>query len=481
MLSRRTMIKEAAAMAMVPEAVLSARAGEHSPDAAAQHKRPNIIIFHCHDLGQHLGCYGIPTVQTPATDAFAREGVLLRRSYCTAPSCSPSRASLLTGRFPHNNGVLGLCHANFEWDLNGGEKHLAAVLRSAGYATCAIGVIHETRQSPLRWGYEKHVPHARAAQAAEAAIGELERLQKSDKPFYLWIGTIEPHRLPIPHEPGQPPDDQGFPGPGLEPDDELGVHVPPYLKDTPPARKELAGLQGAVRHVDAQFGRVMAAVDRLGLRQNTLVIFTTDHGIAMPRAKCSLYEPGVSIACIVRYPQRPGWHGGIVHEAMVSNIDVMPTLVELAGARLPDGVQGSSLAPLLDGGAYRARDAVFTEMTYHDYYDPRRAIRTETHKLIANFTTAPAFMDPSQQWRPRSDTVTPPNHALAYHPHLELYDLKADPWEQQDLAEDPAHTAVRNELAARLLKHMTDTRDPILRGAMTPPHHRRTLEALRRG
>jgi len=443
-------------------------------------RRPNVLIFHCHDLGRHLHCYGVPTVRTPRIDGFAAQGVRFEQSYCPAPSCSPSRASLLTGRYPHSNGVMGLCHANFAWDLNPNEKHLAALLRDSGYATSAVGVIHETRSPATRWGYERHVPQGRAAEAVDAAAAELRTLAAGERPFYLWVGVVEPHRLSIPQEPGQPPRDQGFPGPGLEPDDALGTWVPPYLVDTPPCRTEIAGLQGAIHHVDEQFGRLMETVDTLGLAENTLVIFTTDHGIAMPRAKCSLYEPGVQVALILRYLGRRGWHGGMIRREMISNIDVLPMIVEVTRASLPPGVQGRSFAPLLDGRAYAARDALFTEMTYHDYYDPRRAVRTGTHKLIANFTTAPAFMDPSQQWRPRSDTVTPPNHAVAYHPHLELYNLADDPWEQSDIAGDPAESEVLADLSRRLWKHLEETGDPILRGEITGPHHRQALSALRK-
>jgi arylsulfatase A-like enzyme len=184
------------------------------------------------------------------------------------------------------------------------------------------------------------------------------------------------------------------------------------------------------------------------------------------------------VAFLLRLPNRPGWHGGIVHKEMISNIDYLPTILELAGAPIPGTIQGRSFAPLLDGKSYSPRSEIFTELTYHDYYDPRRAIRTETHKLIVNFTTAPAFMDPSQSWRPSSDVVTPPNHALAYHPYLELYDLAQDPWEQKDLAQRPESAPIRDKLLQRLHRHLIETKDPILQGAVTSPQHRQAVQLL---
>lgn len=310
---------------------------------------------------------------------------------------------------------------------------------------------------------------------ADAAIARLEAFAKlSDKPFYLQAGCIEPHRLPAPDRNA----DQGFLGDRLQPDTSRGVTVPPYLRDTAGTRAELAELQGAVRHMDEQMGRILASVGRLGLDKNTLVIFTTDHGIAMPRAKCSVYEPGLRTSFILRYPTRDGWHGGIRHKHMVSNIDCLPTILDLAGVPIPEAVQGRSLAPLLDGRSYTARDRIFGEITYHDYYDPRRSIRTATHKLVVNFSSAPAFMDPSQSWRPRSDTVVPPNHALAYHAPFELYNLVDDPWEQRDVALDRAYAPVLNELRVQLAAHMQSTGDPILRGAVTSPLHKRSQSWL---
>lgn len=443
---------------------------------AAATPRPNVLLLHCHDLGQHLHCYGVDGVQSPNLDRLAEEGVLFENNFCTAPQCSPSRSSIFTGRYPHSNGVMGLTHADFAWDLHPGERHIGQILGDAGYRTAGVGVIHETRSGAKRCGFTDYVNAAPAQQMADAVMARLKEFAKlPDRPFYLQAGCIEPHRLPE----GQA--DQGFLGGRLTADTSNGVTVPPYLRDTAGTRTELAELQGAIRHMDEQMGRVLSAVRDLGLDKSTLVIFTTDHGIAMPRSKCSVYEPGLRTSFILRYPSRDGWHGGVRHKQMVSNIDCLPTILDLAGVPIPAAVQGRSLAPLLNGGVYTPRERIFGELTYHDYYDPRRSVRTQTHKLIVNFSTAPAFMDPSQSWRPRSDTVVPANHALAYHGPFELYDLARDPWEQKDVAADAAYAPILGELRSQLVTHMRTTQDPILKGAITSPLHRRAQAWLQGG
>jgi arylsulfatase A-like enzyme len=456
-------------------AAVLAALGAARTAAAKAGRRPNVLLLHCHDLGTYLNCYGKKTVQSPHLDGLASEGVLFANSYCTAPQCSPSRASLFTGRYPHNNGVMGLCHAEFAWDLNADEAHLAQILSDAGYTAEAVGPIHETRSGPQRCGYGRHSGKSRVSEMAGEAIGALERLAgDKGRPFFLYAGCIEPHRLKSKGE----TDYMGFLTPEFGPDDTLGVEVPGFLRDTAGTRAELAELQGAVRHMDLHMGRILKAVTDLGLEKNTLVVFTTDHGYAMPRAKCSLYDPGISVALIVRLPSRRGWHGGLVKREMVSNLDFLPTVLELAGIPAPDAVQGRSFAALLDGGDYTRREEVFAEISHHDYYDPRRCIRTEKHKLIVNFSSAPFFMDPSQSWRPRSDTVAPEDHAVAYHPCVELYDLEKDPWELENVAENEAYAQARQKLLGRLRDHLARTKDPILDGAITPPQHRKSLGLL---
>jgi hypothetical protein len=209
-----------AALLLAPLAAL------HAADAAKPSAKPNIVMSHCHDVGQFLHCYGVKTVHTPNLDKFAEQGVRFARSFCTQPGCSSSRASLFTGRYPHSNGVMGLTHGDFAWDLRPEEKHLAQFPKESGYITVAIGAIHETRSGAARCGYDKHINKAKVAEGTTAAIEELRRLATGRQPFYLYGGFIEPHRLPYPKDSGPMAGLIGFPGPHLQPDTSLGVDVP---------------------------------------------------------------------------------------------------------------------------------------------------------------------------------------------------------------------------------------------------------------
>lgn len=438
--------------------------------------RPNVILITCHDLGQHLGCYGIPTVDTPNVDGLAAAGVRFRRSFCVAPQCSPSRAAMVTGRYPHANGVLGLVHGGFKWDLHENETHLVRRFGAVGYATALIGIQHETRE-PQRMGYDEvhrgfddSRPEARALQCAACAGRWLSEPARKERPFFLQFGLFEPHR-----DPGHPTC-----WPKTHQAARAAVTVPGYLENDAGAVEEMGYFEASARTADEAVGEVLSALEREGLAEDTLVIFTADHGIPFPRAKCTLYDPGLEVPLILRWPRGP-WRAGTVREEMVSNVDYTPTLCDLLDLPAPESPQGVSFAPLLSGQGFTPRREVFAEMTYHDYYDPIRAIRTETHKLIVAFCSNKAIMNPTQQWRPRTTALAPGKPLASRHALVELYDLRSDPLEHRNLADDPAQAELKRDLLARLNRWMADTADPLLTGIPMSPMHHEALAALRGG
>lgn len=396
-------------------------------------------------------------MSSPALDALAAGGTRFDKSFCTAPQCSPSRAALHTGRYPHSTGVLGLAHQPFGWRIDPRERHLAHILRDMGYRTSLIGMQHLVeRGSELELGYQQVTPVQPAYDEADVAIAQLRELNGSEQPFYLEVGFEEPHR----------PYDFG----GAAPDSSRGVAVPPYLPDTSASHEDFAALQGAIRQMDTAVGRILTEVD-----SQALVVFVTDHGLAMPRAKCTLYDPGIEVALLVR---GPGIGAGRVVSELISNVDVAPTLLE--ALRLPSepSMHGQSFWPLLQGLDYVPRTAVFAEKTYHSAYEPMRAIRTESHKLIGNLEVGPRF-------DVAGDIITSPIYPqmiprlLGTRPPLELYDLQADPWEETNLADLPEMATLQASLRQRLLRWMEETDDPLLRGPVTSPYLAHALARLR--
>jgi N-sulfoglucosamine sulfohydrolase len=427
-------------------------------------RKPNILFITSHDLGRHLNCYGLHEVNSPNLDRFAGEGIRFANAFCAAPQCSPSRASLFTGRWPHSNGVMGLTHGYFGWDLHDDEKHLAQILSEAGWYTASLGGNHESRRQD-RLGFDRilHDEGRDCFDRTAIARDFLCEGRPKDRPFYLQIGYSEVHR-----------EVYGF---SAEPDEQKGIYVPPYLVEEFTSLQEFTHFQGAVRKLDTAFGQLFAVLEEEGIADDTLVIFTADHGIPFPRAKCSLYDPGLEVALLMRW-KYSNWETGMVVNSMASNVDVVPTLLDLLELTGPYNLQGKSFAPLLVDEPSSPRQEIFGEMTYHDYCDPRRCIRTETHKLIVNFTAAPFFMDPTQQWRPQTITRHPPNPAYAYHEPVELYDLRVDRLETNNLAASSEHSDIRRDLLRRLHEWMQITQDPLLHGIPTSPIHRSAMQAL---
>jgi arylsulfatase A-like enzyme len=399
----------------------------------------DVVVMTTHDIGRHLHCYGATSVVSPRLDALAQQGAMFTQAFCTAPQCSPSRASLASGRYPHNNGVLGLAHHGFDWELD--VAHVASLLSAAGFEAHLFGGQHVTLH-PDTLGFKSI--------SREASGSAIEDLLRSKDRLYIEINFDETHR-PYPEPPAG-----------------ATVEVPAFLPDIPEARSELAALQQTIEHMDAAAGRALEALDRSGRADDAIVVFTTDHGLAMPRAKCTLYDPGIEVALMMRWPAG-GLRGN--RSEMVSNIDVMPTLLEAAGVAIPEGVQGRSV---LSEGA--GRDAIFAEKTFHSYYDPMRCIRTSRHKYIRNFETAFAVEVPGDIQAGaifRSD----PSRYSADRPHVvELYDLAADPLEKTNLAGREDVRDVEQELSERLWEWMRETDDPLLKGPVVSPRYRLAME-----
>lgn len=426
--------------------------------------RPNLVLIDCHDLGRHLACYGHGTVPSDALDLLAQQGVLFEQAYATAPQCSPSRAALYTGRHAHHVGMLGLAHPPFDWRLHEGVRHLAHYLGEAGWSTAHVGVQHVTRDTPERiraLGFQHHAAsHTDAATTAAAAV---DVVRSATAPYFLNVGFLEPHR-----------DDRGR-FKTQPPRSERGVEVPPYLPDNDASRDEMAEVQGAIAAMSEGVGRILAAIDERGDAEDTWVVFTTDHGLAMPRAKATMYDPGLGVSLIMRWPAA-GLVGGRRLAPLVSHVDLVPTLLDGLGLPPVEGLHGRSYWPLLRGEAEAANTMVFAEKTFHTAYEPMRAVRTERYKLIAHFEVD--IMNVPGDVLRSPITATMIDEIVRERPHLELYDLVDDPQERHNLIDDPAHAATRAALTRALVDWMRQTDDPLLAGPVASPYRHATLEKL---
>jgi arylsulfatase A-like enzyme len=426
---------------------------------------PNLILIDCHDLGQHLGAYGWKTVPSENLDALAARGIRFENSFCTAPQCSPSRAALYTGRYAHANGMFGLAHPPFNWRMHASERHLAQYLREAGYTTALIGVQHVTGhqfEEIQALGFQQVWQEERPPKVAEQVADYLK--QKPDKPFFLNIGFMSPHR-----------DRQGL-FKQAPPDSHLGVEVPPYLPQTPEASQEFAELQGVIKDMDSAIGVIWKTVSDLGLLEDTWIIFTTDHGLAMPRAKCTLYDPGIRTALIM--VAKPfGLVGGRVYPELISNVDLLPTILEMLGLAVPGKVLGRSFANLLWQESYQPREKLFAEKTHHTAYEPQRAIRTQRYKLIWNAEAGIMNIPGDIMRSPIFPQVI--QEVVVERPPFELYDLQNDPLERQNLIDDPEYADIAADLKAQIYHWMQETGDPILLGPIASPFYTTSLEALK--
>ncbi len=427
----------------------------------------NILYFVVHDIGKHMGCYGAP-IATPNLDAFAAESVRFNSTFCNAPACSPSRCCAMTGRYAHTSGGIGLAHMG--WPLPAGEQTIIDYFNAAGYETIHSGMEHERHPGMNRYqvDMQEDWDDFNTATGVDKALAYLAKRDRS-KPFYLNIGSQQPHRSTW----SRPDSMYGGPVP---PED---VYIPPYMPDTPRRREIFGQFQAAIRYMDQHFGRLLEGLKRLDHDRDTLLVFTTDHGIGGPRSKGTLYDRGVEIALLMRLPESR--MAGATCDHLVQNIDFAPTLIEAAGVPCPAQIQGRSFWPLLSDDAYEPHEEIFLERNFHgewrvpsslesgyaDRFDPMRAIRTNDYHLIRRF-------DPTikgSPWLPLERDVWANGPTDLFgdpllrkpRPEYELYHVRHDPQEFVNVAERPEFRHVRADLDARLTQWMEQTDDFILR------------------
>lgn len=422
--------------------------------------RPNILHISWHDAGRHFGCYGIKTVHTPNVDRLAAGGVRFTQAFSCGTVCSPSRGGCLSGLYPQSNGLMHLAHNPFNWRMRDYRVHMGHRMSSLGYRTVLHGFQHEVAHAQvddLGFAESFHTgpqppiyPVPPASIIARGAADWLQSHQHDEAPFYLQLGFFESHR----------PYDFG----GAKPDDSLGVTVPSYLVDNEYARRDHAELQGAIRQADDGVGIVLDALDRLGMEENTIVIFTPDHGLANPRAKATLYDPGLSIACLFRWPQG-GIPAGKVDDRLVSNVDVVPTIYDLIGEAPDPAFEGQSVA----GALGREEKTPPREAVYALHLDgERRMVRTTTHKLIGNFYGMRSETNPY-------DMSLGAHHMLQKHGQMrnvgpiEFYDLREDPEEIHDLSQEPGAQEELTRHKALLFEWLESVNDPVLQGPTRTP------------
>jgi N-sulfoglucosamine sulfohydrolase len=433
---------------------------------AVGQSRPNVVLIIADDLAwDDSGAYGNPKVGTPNIDRLAREGIKFTRAFVTISSCSPSRSSLITGRYPHNTDAEQL-----HWPLPAAQVTFVEKLKAAGYWTAASGKWHlgtavknrfDVVDDPGESGFQTDPKTGKMlAKDDSGAAGWLPTMQQrpKDKPFFLWFAALDPHRdyvensIPNPHKPAD-------------------VIVPQHLPDTPEVRSELALYYDEITRLDDNVGKVMAELERQGVADNTLVFFISDNGRPFPGAKTTMYDSGIHTPLIARWPK--GIRRALVSDSLISSIDLAPTILQLAGVAIPPTVQGKSFVPVLTNPKAKIRDAIYAEKNWHDYEDRVRALRTERFKYIRNdypdlagTPSADAGRSPTMDAlrRLHKDGKLTPLQARIFHaprPAEELYDVVADPHEVNNLATNPRYAKTLIELREKLKAWGRETNDVV--------------------
>jgi N-sulfoglucosamine sulfohydrolase len=436
---------------------------------------PNVLVVLSDDhSAPHLRCYGNPDIKTPTFDAFAKTAVRFDRAYVACPQCVPSRAAIMTGRSP-----VGIAMTRFSAPLPADVITFPEVLRKAGYFTGVAGrtyhldgagnvpdiapalAKHDLKTFPKRFDFVKTAgPNAAGFQQYREFLDAVP----AGKPWFLQLCSSDPHRpldanaIPTPHDP-------------------KALTLPKHYPDTPAVREDFARYYDEIARLDGHFADILAELDRRKLTENTVVVFMGDNGSSQWRGKGTLYEFGIRVPLLVRWPGVT--KGGTATDELVSGEDIGPTLLEACGQKPPATMTGQSFASLLKGETHAGRKYVFAERGAHgsglpgtsSAFDLGRVVVGKSHKLIYNatfhlpyhavdFGGSDMFKE-VQQLAKGKKLPDPLNGLYDGRPRdmIEVFDLTADPSEFVNLAGKPAAAAAEKELRAALIEWMILERD----------------------
>ncbi|QCX01364.1 sulfatase [Aggregatimonas sangjinii] len=464
-------------------AALSCKDAKTTPPEKPEDEKPlNVVLILTDDQGGHLEAMGTKGIHTPFTTDLAKDGMLFTNAFASVPSCSPSRSSIMTGMFPHANGhwrntiTPRLVDGDKEFtresstiDKVGIHEYISTLpelLKENGYFTAITQKFHMS--PPWKFPYDARNEIQNNPKEFKKVISDFI-VEAGNKPFFFQANVAPPHRNLDKHM-------KDFPE--FLPNKD-SIEVPAYLPDTPKMRDDLAKYYGSVQLADACAGQIIAALRENDLLENTLIIFTGDQGEPYHRAKASAYYAGLHVPYIV---SGPGVTKDKVSEALISHIDIMPTILDYVDIAIPETVQGKSLRPIFSGKAEKVaeRDYIFGEHNSHgpprvEHY-PSRIVFDGRFYYIQNLMheksyELPADLRVEEAWANRSYQATleaKDSHPLQYRllkqlesgrPFEELYDMDNDSGQLTNLAGDQAYAEKQSELKKALENWRVETGD----------------------
>lgn len=473
----------------------------------------NVIFFITDDESPTLGCYGDPVAQTPAIDAIAEDGTVFENAFATTASCSASRSVVMSGLHNHLNGQYGHQHSwhKFASWHNVISYSLPRVMARSGYRTGHIGKYHVAPEEVYH--YETYLKGNGRNAVAMAKASEKFITEDSDKPFFLYFATSDPHRGGGKDETseselkpdlfGNKPNRKSHDGVEevfYDPDE---VPVPPFLPDTRETREELAQYYQSVSRIDQGLAELRRILEEAGLWDKTMIVFTSDHGMAFSGGKTTVYEGGLKVPFVVRNPYEP--ERGVRHDAMISHIDITPSLLDFAGGldhktnrpkkylnpdkywrekdyarkenRGPrkgiESYHGKSWIPILGKPEAKHWETIFASHTFHEIqmYYPMRVVRDKEYKLIWNIAHGLPYPFASDLWAASSWQAQHQKSMDApygqrtvgeyiHRPAFEFYKIGEDPHESENLASDPAYAEKLAEYKEKLKTFQEEMDDP---------------------